>query len=327
MNRSNYLCIVNVLIRHIEYLILRHDCVTVPGWGAFIANYQPARVDSEFGCIFPPCRTIGFNASLTHSDGLTSSIARGNGITYDNASTLIADEVNAMRHALESGGSITFGRLGSFSRNDEGSIVFEPATATNIAPDYTGLIAVKAVDLAETLKKRNESASVYYVPVSRNILKIVASIALLIGLGFMLSTPIIQDEANYAGIATPMNVTKPAPVYTVPSPDIELSIALPDPTTSRGTFTPAVTTAQQSAVTTAAAKPMRYFLVVASLPTRKAADEYIAHSVDRDSLSVLESGGRYRVYIAVGATYSDAFNKRGANGYGDRYPDAWVCKR
>ena len=316
---------MNVLIRHIEYLILRHDCVTVPGWGAFIANYQPARVDSEFGCIFPPCRTIGFNASLTHSDGLlTSSIARGNGITYDNASTLIADEVNAMRHALESGGSIT---LGSFSRNDEGSIVFEPATATNIAPDYTGLIAVKAVDLAETLKKRNESASVYYVPVSRNILKIVASIALLIGLGFMLSTPIIQDEANYAGIATPMNVTKPAPVYTVPSPDIELSIALPDPTTSRGTFTPAVTTAQQSAVTTAAAKPMRYFLVVASLPTRKAADEYIAHSVDRDSLSVLESGGRYRVYIAVGATYSDAFNKRGANGYGDRYPDAWVCKR
>ncbi len=302
--------------------------MTVPGWGAFIANYQPARVDSEFGCIFPPCRTIGFNASLTHSDGLlTSSIARGNGITYDNASTLIADEDNAMRHALESGGSITFGRLGSFSRNDEGSIVFEPATATNIAPDYTGLIAVKAVDLAETLKKRNESASVYYVPVSRNILKIVASIALLIGLGFMLSTPIIQDEANYAGIATPMNVTKPAPVYTVPSPDIELSIALPDPTTSRGTFTPAVTTAQQSAVTTAAAKPMRYFLVVASLPTRKAADEYIAHSVDRDSLSVLESGGRYRVYIAVGATYSDAFNKRGANGYGDRYPDAWVCKR
>lgn len=319
---------MNVLIRHIEYLILRHDCVTVPGWGAFIANYQPARVDSEFGCIFPPCRTIGFNASLTHSDGLlTSSIARGNGITYDNASTLIADEVNAMRHALESGGSITFGRLGSFSLNDEGSIVFEPATATNTAPDYTGLIAVKAVDLAETLKKRNESASVYYVPVSRNILKIVASIALLIGLGFMLSTPIIQDEANYAGIATPMNVTKPAPVYTVPSPDIELSIALPDPTTSRGTFTPAVTTAQQSAVTTAAAKPMRYFLVVASLPTRKAADEYIAHSVDRDSLSVLESGGRYRVYIAVGATYSDAFNKRGANGYGDRYPDAWVCKR
>ena len=302
--------------------------MTVPGWGAFIANYQPARVDSEFGCIFPPCRTIGFNASLTHSDGLlTSSIARGNGITYDNASTLIADEVNAMRHALESGESITFGRLGSFSLNDEGSIVFEPATATNIAPDYTGLIAVKAVDLAETLKKRNESASVYYVPVSRNILKIVASIALLIGLGFMLSTPIIQDEANYAGIATPMNVTKPAPVYTVPSPDIELSIALPDPTTSRGTFTPAVTTAQQSAVTTAAAKPMRYFLVVASLPTRKAADEYIAHSVDRDSLSVLESGGRYRVYIAVGATYSDAFNKRGANGYGDRYPDAWVCKR
>lgn len=308
-------------------MILRHDCVTVPGWGAFIANYQPARVDSEFGCIFPPCRTVGFNASLTHSDGLlTSSIARGNGITYDNASALIAEEVNAMRHALESGESITFGRLGSFSLNDEGSIVFEPATATNTAPNYTGLIAVKAVDLAETLKKRNESASVYYVPVSRNILKIVASIALLIGLGFMLSTPIIQDEANYAGIATTMNVTKPAPVYTVPSPDIELSIALPDPATSRGTFTPAVTTAQQPAAPTATTKPMRYFLVVASLPTRKAADEYIAHSADRDSLSVLESGGRYRVYIAAGATYSDAFNKLGANGYGDRYPDAWASR-
>ncbi len=231
---------MNVLIRHIEYLILRHDYATVPVGELFIANYQPARVDSEFGCIFPPCRTVGFNASLTHSDGLlTSSIARGNGITYDNASALIAEEVNAMRHALESGESITFGRLGSFSLNDEGSIVFEPATATNTAPNYTGLIAVKAVDLAETLKKRNESASVYYVPVSRNILKIVASIALLIGLGFMLSTPDNTGRGQLCRDCDNDECHQARPgLHTVPSPDIELSIALPDPATSRGTFTP-----------------------------------------------------------------------------------------
>ena len=45
MTFSHYLCIVNSITRHIEYLILRHDCVIVPELGAFIAQYSPARID------------------------------------------------------------------------------------------------------------------------------------------------------------------------------------------------------------------------------------------------------------------------------------------
>ena len=38
---------------HIEYLLLRHDCVVVPGFGAFINARSEARVDSESGQVYP----------------------------------------------------------------------------------------------------------------------------------------------------------------------------------------------------------------------------------------------------------------------------------
>lgn len=58
------------IIEHIEYLMTRHDCVTVPGWGAFIANYSIAEYDAVHEVFTRPCRTIGFNASVSHNDGL-----------------------------------------------------------------------------------------------------------------------------------------------------------------------------------------------------------------------------------------------------------------
>jgi hypothetical protein len=58
------------ITRHIEYLVSRHDCVVVPGWGAFIAQYEPARIDAESGLIVPPSRAISFNQSVMHNDGL-----------------------------------------------------------------------------------------------------------------------------------------------------------------------------------------------------------------------------------------------------------------
>ena len=74
------------ICEHIEYLLRNHDCVIVPGWGAFIAQYQPASF-TEDGQMLPPSRLIGFNASISHQDGLlASSVMRREKISYDAAS-------------------------------------------------------------------------------------------------------------------------------------------------------------------------------------------------------------------------------------------------
>ncbi|MDE6547663.1 MAG: SPOR domain-containing protein, partial [Muribaculaceae bacterium] len=44
---------MDILPLHIEYLLTRHDCVIVPGIGAFIATETEAFIDLENGVIRP----------------------------------------------------------------------------------------------------------------------------------------------------------------------------------------------------------------------------------------------------------------------------------
>ena len=68
---------MNHLILHIEYLLLRHDCVIVPGLGAFIATASPALIDVVKGPMLPPRRSVMVNQAVTTADGLLpNSIGR-----------------------------------------------------------------------------------------------------------------------------------------------------------------------------------------------------------------------------------------------------------
>ncbi len=54
----------------IRELLFGHDCVIVPGFGGFIGNYTPARIDKRTGTFYPPVKQISFNRNLNHNDGL-----------------------------------------------------------------------------------------------------------------------------------------------------------------------------------------------------------------------------------------------------------------
>ncbi|MDE6077369.1 MAG: hypothetical protein K2G29_06510, partial [Muribaculaceae bacterium] len=68
---------MNVLFRHIEFLLTRHDCVIVPGLGAFIVTSAPAVIDRASRRVSPPSRSVLFNQAVTLDDGrLANSYAR-----------------------------------------------------------------------------------------------------------------------------------------------------------------------------------------------------------------------------------------------------------
>ena len=46
------------LERHIEILLLRHDCVILPGFGGFMTHHVEARYDEAERLFLPPLRTI-----------------------------------------------------------------------------------------------------------------------------------------------------------------------------------------------------------------------------------------------------------------------------
>ena len=56
------------MIEHIEQLLLRNDCVIVPGLGGFVANRTAAEVTGAF--VVPSRRIMLFNVLLTYNDGL-----------------------------------------------------------------------------------------------------------------------------------------------------------------------------------------------------------------------------------------------------------------
>lgn len=119
---------MNQLYTHISYLIGRHDCVIVPGFGAFIAERIPCRIDRETFTVIPAETRIGFNAELIDDDGmLIHSIARKARIGHQDARRIVEHSVRSLRERLEENRSIDFGAIGSFRLTDDGRKIFAPS--------------------------------------------------------------------------------------------------------------------------------------------------------------------------------------------------------
>lgn len=86
------------LSRHIESLMLKHDCVIVPGLGGFVTQYVPARRVEGEQLFLPPCRTVGFNQQLTLNDGLlVQSYMQAYDTNYPETIKLINDAVKQLK--------------------------------------------------------------------------------------------------------------------------------------------------------------------------------------------------------------------------------------
>ncbi|MCX6268123.1 MAG: hypothetical protein NTW16_12315, partial [Bacteroidetes bacterium] len=67
-------------------LLSLHDCVIIPGFGGFIGNYSPARIDQVNHTFHPPTKELLFNVNLKQNDGLlASAIAASWMISYADA--------------------------------------------------------------------------------------------------------------------------------------------------------------------------------------------------------------------------------------------------
>jgi nucleoid DNA-binding protein len=132
----------------IRELLFGHDCVIVPGFGGFIGNYTPARIDKKTGTFYPPVKLISFNRNLNHNDGLlVGRISGTSGINYGDARNLVEEFVSDTRKKLEKGEKVVFDHIGSFVNNQEGNIQFEPDRSSNYHLDSYGLESFQLLPL------------------------------------------------------------------------------------------------------------------------------------------------------------------------------------
>jgi nucleoid DNA-binding protein len=132
----------------IRELLFGHDCVIVPGFGGFIGNYSPARIDKKTGTFFPPVKQISFNRNLNHNDGLLiGKISGTSGLNYGDARNLVDEFVSDIRRKLDKGEKVVFDHIGIFSNNQENNIQFEPDRSSNYYLDAYGLESFQLMPL------------------------------------------------------------------------------------------------------------------------------------------------------------------------------------
>ena len=311
--------------RHIQYLVATSDCVIIPGWGGLIACYTPAHVDgSRF---MPPSRSVVFNPSLTHDDGmLASSICRREGVSFETARDEIASEVASMRSTYDACGSLSLPRIGTFSRLPDSTMRFDADPSGIAGARYFALPPVIVAD--ESANQSTATATEVSAPnllqresIGKRVLRIAAFVAILLGLARTLSTPMsvnFNRKADFAAVgASPAQHQQHAMEKPV---NVQLVLCIPDSTIS------IVPTSSRPTVQTQLEEP-HYYLVIGSLDSKKQAERWMSRRTDT-AIGIVERNGRYRVYAATGSTLNEAFQLKNDPDFSRRYPDAWVyCRR
>ncbi len=153
------------LKRYITKLLQEHNCVIIPEFGGFIANYKSATIDHQSNRILPPSKSILFNAKLTTNDGLLgNSIVNQEKITYPEAIGFIAKEVDFWQKELNKGQRIDLGEIGFLFKDNE-RIVFEQSRELNLLLNAYGLGSVNFVDFSKKEKESNSEIKKEITPV------------------------------------------------------------------------------------------------------------------------------------------------------------------
>jgi len=308
---------------HIEFLMTRHDCVSIPGWGAFIANYSPARYDEDSMTMHRPCRTVGFNASVTHNDGLLAqSLMRREGLTYDEAMRFIADSVTSFRQQLAMDCEVSMGRLGYFRRVQERITEFVPFFRADGCDQFYGLddLSIKTVAALEQQRavQEVEEPRAAIVPQGRNLFsrkaaQIAASVAVLIGMGVMLTTPIVVDRSN-------QQLASMAPTVTAPR-TAQLGVTV-EPGVSAQPIAP-VEQPQSPTIASVGNDKGHYYMVIATLRNNHELDAFKNKYPQLvPSMKLLDYKGMMCVYVARSDDYNTLMGLR------DELPkalrDVWI---
>ena len=177
--------------QYISQLLYRYQCVTVPGFGAFLTEYQSAQLDEKAHSFYPPKKLISFNPFLKNNDGLLANhLAQTEKIAYEVAVNAIHTEVTDWTYKIQETGHFSIKNIGEFSLNSEKNLVFVPADQINYLKESFGLSAFVSPTVKREIYKQEveaieEKAPIAITPEKRRsfkALKYAAVITLSFGL-------------------------------------------------------------------------------------------------------------------------------------------------
>ena len=352
---------MNELSRHIEHLLLSHDCVVVPQFGGFVTMTTNAMREETEQLFFPPIRVVRFNPDLTEDDGLLTALVREeHHCAPSEAKRYIQHLVLNLRQQLLADGQADFGSIGLFQQDEDGHVSFSPCQAGVITPQYFGLDAFYMPKLTaaqrnslrrgskrERLQHQNshDSQSIT-IHINKRSLKNVVTTAAIILLCALFSSP-VEETMNFGNQASILPSEPTTKIIQSPSVSESISMAEAEtipPVTETSALKESV--AEESiteenhaveesinhspatAITTSESTPTgNYCIVLASNVSKKNANNYVELLKERGILDArVYNNGKMNRVIIDGFTSMEEANERNIELHRSNreYASSWV---
>lgn len=191
------------LARHIEVLLLSNDCVIIPDFGGFVAQYTPALYLADEQTFEPPRRELCFSPSLRRSDGLLSeSYMVAHDVNYPEATLLVEQAVRDLEERLQRSGEVEFDGIGRLTLGQDGRLLFAGEESGVDAPDLYALPAARDIVPHATAQKdstprvaacRPRKTSVHYtLHINKDLVNYLAAAVCTLFFYFLCSVPNAQ---------------------------------------------------------------------------------------------------------------------------------------
>ena len=296
------------LVNNITRLIAQHNCVILPGIGAFLAHQVPAFYNAEDGVFMPPHRALGFNPQVTVDDALLmSEYMNSCNVSCEDATTILAKDTSRLKSQLSSTGMVRFGELGTFTMNIKGEISFEP-NENGVDDPYNFGFEPLVIPLLNDIDKKD-------IVIKRRSIGRYISVAAAIIISFFVLSPIGNSvyengiQASVVGFIPTEAVTKQA----TPTNEPIAEIAPVEETVTKNIITESPKSGNectQAVVEERAADEttLQYSIIVASTPSAKNARKAIRElsTVHKADYTVVRFGKRHRIAIETLASESEA---------------------
>lgn len=224
---------------YLKKLLYQYDCVVIPEFGAFLTHYQPASFSEASGLYLPPRKRVAFNEALRFDDGILANyIMLHEPVTREGAQQHVNLFVEELRTQVELQSRFELDGIGTFSRNDEGKLQFDPSLRHNFFGEAYGMSAlsvrlvnrppvvetpVEAVPLSTLgpVLVQDEDAILTPLRPARPYWRVAAAVLLIGSLGAVSYFSVIKPGQPQQSSLNPANLLRVPATYTGHSNEVE----------------------------------------------------------------------------------------------------------
>ncbi len=320
------------LSNYITGLLFIHDCVILPGFGGFVANYNDAVYDESSNTFSPPSKKLLFNSNLSYNDGLLINyLSRQKGISYEEADQLVKQSVEDAWIRLEKGETLKFDGIGTFRYNDDGTLNFNPQLTENLLTDSYGLFSFRFPPLSYQTKPQaiinNDNIRRMPTIEPKTILRyaaILVPVAVLIGL-----IPVFNQHFSNSASVAPVPVNTSVSIedsYSANASASSVEDAIESSTDKRSALFYNEAVSKENAVVSHQKSQSGTFYIIGGSYAEKSNADKLAKTFEKEGFEseVICTDNLYRVSLAKFDDKVKALHELRRIRANEKYGNAWL---